>query len=76
MSYEDRCQLLKWPTLSERRKYLSLAECYKIVFGLYHLKFEIFRIRHNKVYEPIQSFVQTLDIKPARLNCCKQYFYN
>ena len=31
MSYEDRCKLLKWPTLSDRRIYLSLVESYKIV---------------------------------------------
>ena len=31
MSYEDRCKLLKWPILSDRRIYLSLAECYKIL---------------------------------------------
>ena len=42
MSYEDRCKLLKWPTLSDRRTFLSLVECYKIVFGFYHLKFEDF----------------------------------
>ena len=24
MSYEDRCKLLKWPTLSDRRTFLSL----------------------------------------------------
>ena len=40
MSYEDRRKLLKWPTLSDRRIYLSLVECYKIAFGFYHLKFE------------------------------------
>ena len=32
MSYEDQCKLLKWPTLSDRRTFLSLIECYKIVF--------------------------------------------
>ena len=37
MSYEDRCQLLKWPTLFDRRIYLSLVECYKTVFGFYQL---------------------------------------
>jgi len=42
MSYEDRCKLLKWPTLSDRRTYLSLVECYNIFFGFYHLKFEDF----------------------------------
>ena len=36
MPYEDRCQLLKWPTLSNRRTYLSLDECYKLVFGYCH----------------------------------------
>ena len=40
LPYEDRCQLLKWPILSNRRTYLSLVECYKLVFGYYHLKFE------------------------------------
>ena len=40
MSYEDRCKLLKWPTPFDRRTFLSLVECYKIVFGFYHLKFE------------------------------------
>ena len=30
MSYEDRCKLLKWPTLSDRRTFVSLIECYKI----------------------------------------------
>ena len=34
MSYKDRCKLLDWPTLSIRRDYLILIECYKIVFGL------------------------------------------
>ena len=31
MSYEDKYKLLDWPTLSIRRDYLSLIECYKIV---------------------------------------------
>ena len=32
--YEDRLRKLKWPTLETRRLFLSLAECYKIVFGI------------------------------------------
>ena len=39
MPYADRCKLLKWPLLSDRRNYLSLIECYKFVFGYYHLNF-------------------------------------
>ena len=34
MSYEERCKKLGWPVLSVRRDYLSLIECYKIVFGI------------------------------------------
>ena len=37
MSYEERCDMLHWPSLSSRRTYFSLVECYKIVFGLSHL---------------------------------------
>ena len=32
------CNILNWPLLSTRRAYFSLLECYKIVFGLSHLK--------------------------------------
>ena len=32
MDYEDRLGMLKWPTLETRRLFLSLVECYKIVF--------------------------------------------
>ena len=74
MSYEDRCKLLKWSTLSDRRTYLSLLECYKIVFGFYHLKFEDFfdlattqSTRANHQYK--------LYVKPARLNCYKNSFF-
>ena len=32
------CNILHWPPLSTRRAYFSLSECYKIAFGLSHLK--------------------------------------
>ena len=37
MSYEQRCNLLKWQTLERRREFLSLVQCYKLVFGIEHL---------------------------------------
>ena len=71
---EDRCYLLKWPTLSDRIIYLSLVECCKIVFGFYPLKFEDFFelatikcMRANHLYK--------LYIKPARLNCYELSFF-
>ena len=74
MSYEDRSKLLKWPSLSDRRTFLSLVKCYKIVFGFYHLKFEEFfyfattrSTRANRQYK--------LYVKPARLNCLNCYKY-
>ena len=39
MQYEERCRLLNWNSLQHRREYLSLVECYKIVFGLNCLDF-------------------------------------
>ena len=39
-AYEDRCKILKWNTLEKRREFLSLAECYKTVFGLNGISFE------------------------------------
>ena len=40
MEHEDRLRKLKWPTLETRRLFLSLVECYKIVFGINELKFD------------------------------------
>ena len=40
MEYEDRLRKLKWPTLETRRLFLSLVECYKIVFGINKLNFD------------------------------------
>ena len=74
MPYKDRCQLLKWPILSNRRTYLSLVECYKLVFGYYHLKFEdYFELATSKSTRANHSY--KLFIKPARLNCYKHSFF-
>ena len=74
MPYEDRCQLLKWPTQSNHRTYLSLVKCYKLVFGHYHLKFEdYFELATAKSMRANHSY--KLFIKPARLNCDKHSFF-
>ena len=31
MPYEERLKLLKWPTLEQRRLFLSLTECYQTI---------------------------------------------
>ena len=40
MEYEDRCKILKWNSLERKAgEFLSLVECYKIVFNLNGLNF-------------------------------------
>ena len=40
MDYEDRLRKLKCPSLETRRLFLSLVECYKIVFNMNKLNFD------------------------------------
>ena len=60
MSYEHRCSLLKWQTLEKRREFLSLVQCYKILFGTDDLSFSDFfefakstrtRANHDRDYK-------------------------
>ena len=69
MLYEDRCEMLLWSQLTDRRLYFSLIECYKLVFGLNSLCFSDFfefaskRTRSNHNYK--------LQVKSANCNCYK-----
>ena len=75
MSYEERCDMLHWPSLSSCRTYFSLVECYKIVFGLSHLDFgEFFEFAKVKSTRANHSF--KLYCKLSRLNCFKYSFFN
>ena len=73
MSYEDRCKLLRWSQLTDRRLYFSLIECYKLVFGLNSPSFRNFfefasrRTRSNHNYK--------LQVKSANCNCYKYSFF-
>ena len=64
--------LIKWPTLSDRRTYLSLVECYKIVFGYCHLNFH-WRFLFNSLLLNLlgQIILSKLYVKSTRLNCYK-----
>ena len=58
---------LKWPTLETRRLFLSLAECYKIVFDMNKLNFDrLFEI--TKCYSTRANHPYKLYLKPARCN--------
>ena len=72
-SYEERCKILKWSTLEERRLYLSLIECYKTVFNINNLDFDTYfelgskRIRVNHDYK--------LYVTLAKCNSYKYSFF-
>ena len=60
--------------VSDRRTYLSLVECYKIVSGFYHLKFEeLFDLATTQSTRANHQY--KLYVKPARLNCYKNSFF-
>ena len=64
MPYVDRCKLLKWPSLSDRRIYLSLIECYKFVFGYYHLNFydffEFSKVGSTRANHPFKLYAKSV----------------
>ena len=71
MPYNERCKLLKWDTLEKRRKFLSLVECYKIVFELNGgITFsEVLEYRHSKRTRSNHQY--TLYPKLPKINCYK-----
>ena len=72
MSYEDRCKLLLWSQLTDRRLYFSLIECYKLVFGLNSLCFRDFFEFASK---HTRSHNYKLQVKSANCNCYKYSFF-
>ena len=73
MEYEDRLRKLKWPTLETRRLFLSLVECYKIVFGINKLNFddlfEFTKCNSTRANHPYKLY-----LKPAKCNPYKYSF--
>ena len=74
MAYEERCKLLGWPKLSTRRLYLSLIECYKIVFGISHLHFDDY-LEYTKIKSTRSNQPYKLYIKGAKINSFKYSFF-
>ena len=75
MPYEERLKLLKWPTLEQRRLFLSLIECYKTInrlngldpsaFFTFANDFRLFRANHRF----------KLKLASATLNSFKNSFF-
>ena len=73
MSYEDRCEMLRWSQLTDRRLYFSLIECYKLVFGLNSLCFPDFFEFASKRTRSKHNY--KLQVKSANCNCYKYSFF-
>ncbi|XP_046845884.1 uncharacterized protein LOC124439638 [Xenia sp. Carnegie-2017] len=74
MGYTERCKILKWNSLVQRRDFLSLVQCYKTVFNLNGLNFsEYFELCKNTKSRPNHPY--KLQLKLARLNCYKNSFF-
>ena len=73
MEYEDRLRKLTWPTLETRRLFLSLVECYKIVFGMNKLNFDDL-LEFTKCNSTRPNHPNKLYVKPAKCNTYKYSF--
>ena len=73
MDYGERCSILKWSPLKNRRLYFSLIECYKCIFSLNNLEFQDFfqlaskRTKSNHNYK--------LKFQASSCNCYKYSFF-
>ena len=73
MAYEGGCKILKWNSLERRRNFLSLVECYKIVFNLNGLNFsDYFEVCSTKTRSNHQYKIHT---KLAKIKCYKYSFF-
>ena len=71
MSYEERCKKLGWPDLAARRDYLSLIECYKIVFGI-----TADNLNFGDLFEKSKSSrTRANHVKMAKVNSYKYSFF-
>ena len=75
MPYEERLKLLKWPTLEQRRLFLSLIECCKTINRLNGLDpSAFFMFAYN--FRPLRAnHCFKLKLASATLNSFKNYFF-
>ena len=67
MPYKDRCEVLRWSSLSDRRLYFNSIESCKTVFELNNLRFCDYFELASKVTRSNHSY--KLQIKMAKCNC-------
>ena len=75
MPYKERFKMLNWNSLEHRREYLSLIECYKIVFGVNGLDSLMTILSHVGVKQLLANHQYKIHTKSARVNCFKYSFF-
>ena len=75
MPYEERLNLLKWPTLEQRRLFSSLIECYKTINSLNGLDPSAFFTFANDFWPLRANHHFKLKLASAILNSFKQSFF-
>ena len=73
--YADRCKLSKWPSLSDRRNYLSLTECYKFVVWIFMISSNSQKLQLGLQASTRANHPFKLYVKSARLDCYKYSFF-
>ena len=72
MDNEERCSILKWSPLKNRRLDFSLTECYKCIFPLSNLEFQDFFQLASK---RISNHNYKLKFQASSCNCYKYSFF-
>ena len=75
MPYEERLKLLKWPSLEQRRLFLSLIECYKTINRLNGLDPSAFFTFANDFWPLRANHRFKLKVTLATLNGFKHFFF-
>ena len=73
MDYEERCSILKWSPLKNRRLYFSLIESYKCIFSLSNLGFQDFFRLASKRTRSYHNY--KLKFQASSCNCYKYSFF-
>ena len=73
--YQERLEVLKWPSLELRRKFICLVQMYKIIFGHCDIDHHMF-FDFNVVVKTRKNHNFKLRPKKTRTNYFKFSFFN
>ena len=75
ISYEERLNILQWPTLEKKRDYLSLVEFYKTIHGLNGLDPSMYLTFASDFRQLRSNYPYKLKLVMAKLNSYQYSFF-